>query len=61
MSQERCTPTQMRQSLELAHSLKNAGIRFVPIPVMNEDEHRLYMKLLHARLENIECGIKEEK
>lgn len=56
---EKCTPAQMRESLELVEALKNAGIRFVPVPVMSDDEHLLYLKLLYARLENIECGIKE--
>lgn len=29
-------PVELRQSLEMANALASAGIRFVPIPVMNE-------------------------
>lgn len=32
----RASPVELRQSLEMANALASAGIRFVPIPVMNE-------------------------
>lgn len=33
---KRASPVELRQSLEMANALASAGIRFVPIPVMNE-------------------------
>lgn len=32
----KASPVELRQSLEMANALASAGIRFVPIPVMNE-------------------------
>ena len=43
--------------MEMATSLKVAGIRFVPVPVMNDDEYLLYRNLLEARLEKMEVKI----
>lgn len=36
---ERCSPVEMRKSLEVVESFKNAGIRFVAIPVLNDDDY----------------------
>lgn len=33
---KRASPVELRQSLEMANALASAGIRFVPVPVMNE-------------------------
>lgn len=33
---KKALPVELRQSLEMANALASAGIRFVPIPVMNE-------------------------
>ena len=54
---QKATPDQIQQSMEMATTLKVAGIRFVPIPVMNEDEYLLYRNLLEARLEKMEVEI----
>ena len=32
----KASPVELRQSLEMADSLASAGIRFVPVPVINE-------------------------
>lgn len=32
----KASPVELRQSLEMANALASSGIRFVPIPVMNE-------------------------
>lgn len=33
---KRASPVELRQSLEMANALASAGIRFVPVPVMND-------------------------
>lgn len=50
---ERATPVQMRKSLELSMSLRDAGIRFVPLPVMSEVDHTRLIGILNTRLEKI--------
>lgn len=32
----RASPVELRQSLEMANALASAGIRFVPVPVIND-------------------------
>lgn len=34
----RASPVELRQSLEMANALASAGIRFVPVPVINDAE-----------------------
>ncbi len=33
---KKASPVELRQSLEMANALASAGIRFVPVPVMND-------------------------
>ena len=33
---KRASPVELRQSLEMANALASAGIRFVPVPVIND-------------------------
>lgn len=35
---KRASPVELRQSLEMANALASAGIRFVPVPVINDAE-----------------------
>jgi len=51
---EKATPIQMRQSLEVVVGLKKAGIRFVPMPVKNNDDFEMLVRDLSERLEYIE-------
>ncbi|EEZ5221429.1 TPA: DUF1382 family protein, partial [Escherichia coli] len=38
----KASPAELRASLEMAHSLAQIGVRFVPIPVETDEEfHRL--------------------
>ena len=50
---EKATPVQIRQSLELADYLKRAGIRFVPIPVFDDDDWIEQAKEFKRRVEKI--------
>ena len=50
----KCSPVEMRKSLELSDAMKNAMIRFIPIPVMNEDDYIVLMSILKTRLNIIE-------
>lgn len=33
---KKASPVELRQSLEMANALTSAGIRFVPVPVIND-------------------------
>lgn len=33
---KKASPVELRQSLEMANALASAGIRFVPVPVIND-------------------------
>lgn len=37
----RASPVELRQSLEMANALASAGIRFVPVPVINDAEFNI--------------------
>lgn len=54
----RASPVELRQSLEMANALASSGIRFVPIPVMNEDGFNRLMdetrKILDDMLAEVE-------
>ncbi|MFA7099981.1 MAG: DUF1382 family protein [Eubacteriales bacterium] len=48
------TPVQMRKSLEMVDALKKAGIRFVPIPVLNDTDFEMNVAILKAKLNKME-------
>lgn len=50
----KCSSVEMRKSLELSDAMKNAMIRFVPIPVMNKEDYIILMGILNTRLNIIE-------
>jgi hypothetical protein len=50
----KATPVQMRRCLELTMALKNAGIEFVPMPVMSTVDRVKLTKILQGRLGRIE-------
>lgn len=47
---KKATPVQMRKCLEIVEGLKRAGIRFVPIPVYNDSDNDLMLKVLAKRI-----------
>ena len=51
---ERCNPAKMRDRLSIVDSMKKAGITFVPIPVMGEEDKGKMMLLLYSRLNALE-------
>jgi len=51
---ERATPVQMRDSLQMANALKMSGLRFVPIPVLDDADFSKLSTMLLQRLEEIE-------
>lgn len=56
----KCSPVEMRRSLELSSCMKEAMIRFVPIPVMSEDDYNYLMNILSQRLAIIEAECYKE-
>ena len=47
-------PVKIRQSLELADALKQAGIAFVPIPIINDEDEFKLKELFQEKLKIIE-------
>ncbi len=50
----RATPVQMRKALEAVDQLRKAGVLFVPIPVINEDDRYALVDQMLARLQELE-------
>ena len=50
----RANPVELRKALELAHAFVLAGIDFVPIPVVDQDDKNELAMDLQRRLEQIE-------
>ena len=50
----RATPVEMRQSLETADAFKQCGVRFVPMPVFDDEDHKKLIAEMYERLEKIE-------
>ena len=50
---KRATPIQMRQSLKLAQWVKEAGLRFVPVPVFSEEDYTFVLEIMQKRLEEM--------
>ena len=36
----KCSPVEMKKALETVDAFKEAGIRFVPMPVFDDDDHK---------------------
>ena len=55
---KKASPVELRQSLEMANALASAGIRFVPVPVMNDAEFNMLaeesMKIIDGMLVDVE-------
>jgi hypothetical protein len=58
---EPATPVQMRKILEIVDELKKAGILFVPIPVIDEDEFKTMMIFLEDKLTELENIANKER
>jgi len=51
---EKANPVKMRKALEMANMLKGAGILFVPMPVLSDEDHSKLVRWLQDRLDQIE-------
>jgi len=52
---QKATPDQIQQSMEVATTLKVAHIRFVPVPVYDEEDYKLFRSLLKLKLFEMEA------
>lgn len=50
---ERCDPVVMRKALEMVHTMKLAGIEFVPVPVLDNEDRLFLADMVSERLEKI--------
>ena len=51
---DKCSPVEMRKCLEVVQVLKEAGIRFVPMPVIDDDDRQKLLRQLGLRLRKFE-------
>ena len=51
---EKASPVEMRKSLVIVDSLKKGMIKFIPIPVLDEEDHGRLVDILSNRLYLIE-------
>lgn len=49
----RASPVDLRKSLEMANSLAQIGIRFVPVPVETEEEFQALVARAHNKLNHL--------
>lgn len=54
VSVNRANPVELRKALELAHAFVLAGIDFVPVPVLTQDDKNELAMDVQARLKQIE-------
>ena len=57
----RANPVELRKALELAHAFVLAGIDFVPVPVLTQDDKNELAMDLQRRLERIEKDTSNEQ
>ena len=50
----RAHPTDLRKALEIANALMKAGIDFVPVPVLSDEDKAILVRDVQMRLEQIE-------
>jgi len=58
MAFKKSTQEQMTVSMQMAKTLKVANIRFVPIPVYDDEDYKLFRSLLKLKLFEMEAKIK---
>lgn len=56
----RCSPVQMRKSLEMVEMLKQAGIEFVPVPVIGNADRSALLLIVDGRLQEIDKAVSHE-
>jgi len=50
----RASPVDLRIALEMAHSLAKAGVVFVPVPVLSDEDKAILVRDAYMRLDQIE-------
>jgi len=55
----KCSPVETRDSMVLVRELANAGVRFVPIPALNDEDHNDLVKELDRKLDQMLGSDKE--
>ncbi len=55
---ERAAPLEMRKALEVVQAFKEAGLRFVPVPVLDDNDYDKLSSDVLRRLEEIEGKVK---
>ena len=51
---EKCSPVEMRKNLLIVDRLREAGIDFVAVPVINEDQKKQLLNQVHQNLLSLE-------
>ena len=57
----RASPVDIRNALEIAHTLAKAGIDFVPVPVLSPDDKLILARDVQMRLNQIENEVNNER
>lgn len=53
MRQKRANSNHMRKSLEAVEAMKEAGLEFVPVPVMNDEDREKLIIIMANRLDKL--------
>ncbi len=53
----KCSPVDMRKTLLIVDEMKKSGIRFVPIPVLNDDDLNALTNLMYDKLNLIKDSV----
>lgn len=57
---ERASPVELRKALELAQKLAQAGVLFVPVPVLDQQDKAQMAALLHNQMDRFEKEVDGE-
>jgi len=57
----RASPVDLRLALEMAHSLAKAGVVFVPVPVLSDEDKAILVRDVQTRITQIEKEAEKEE
>ena len=57
----RASPVDLRRALEMAHSLAKAGVVFVPVPVLSNEDKAILVRDAYMRITQIEKETEKEE
>ena len=57
----RASPVDLRLALEMAHSLAKAGVVFVPVPVLSNEDKAILVRDAYMRITQIEKETEKEE